>query len=83
MYSAGTRLKIRAEYTPLQSDDGAKTAQDVFGSYGKIILVNHHYMTGTSIQSLSFDFVLEIPHSSPNDLEIPRVALVDTMNCAQ
>ncbi|KAG0052982.1 hypothetical protein BGZ90_006327, partial [Linnemannia elongata] len=80
MYSAGSRLKIRAEYTPLQSDDGAKIAEDVFGPFGKIILVNHHYMHGSSIRSRSFDFVLEIPHSSPQDLLIPRVALVDTMN---
>ncbi|KAK5827446.1 hypothetical protein F5H01DRAFT_331492 [Linnemannia elongata] len=80
MYSAGSRLKIRAEYTPLQSDDGAKIAEDVFGPFGKVMLVNHHYMHGSSIRSRSFDFVLEIPHSSPQDLLIPRVALVDTMN---
>ena len=80
MHSAGTRLKIRAEYTPLQSGDSAKLAQDVFGSFGKIILVNQHYMHGTSIQSLSFDFVLEIDHSAPKEMVIPRVAAVDSMN---
>ncbi|KAK3836039.1 MAG: hypothetical protein JOS17DRAFT_788121 [Linnemannia elongata] len=80
MFSLGTRIKIRAEYSPLQGGNGAKLAQDVFGSYGKIILVNQHYMHGSSIQSLSFDFVLEIAHPAPKNLLIPRVAIVNDIN---
>ncbi|KAF8934177.1 hypothetical protein BGZ47_010468, partial [Haplosporangium gracile] len=80
VYSCGSRIKIRAEETPVSTKDCKELANNVFGSFGKVILVKKHYVAGTTVRLSSFDFILEIPHSASKDLLIPRVAAVDSVN---
>lgn len=80
VFSSGSRIKIRAEDSPIGSMDCKQLAQKVFGPYGKVLAVNEHYLAGTRVLSSSFDFTLEIPFGTPQDFMIPRVAAVDNVN---
>jgi hypothetical protein len=80
VFSNGTRIKIRAENTPIGLVDYKEFAQKIFGSYGKILLVNQHFVAGTTVSLSSFDFILEIPFGTSQDLMIPRVAAIDNVN---
>ena len=80
VYSFGTRIKIRAEGIPISLLDYEELAQKVFGSYGRVLLVNEHFISGTKLANTSFDFILEIPFGSPQDLMIPRVAAIGHTN---
>ncbi|KAG0363022.1 hypothetical protein BGX24_005013, partial [Mortierella sp. AD032] len=80
VFSSGTRIKIRAENTPIGFDDCRELAQKVFEPFGKILLVNQHFVAGTTVSLSTFDFILEIPAGSPQDFMIPRIAAVDNVN---
>ncbi|KAG0292063.1 hypothetical protein BGZ97_005709 [Linnemannia gamsii] len=80
VFSSGSRIKIRAEGCPLAYDDCKTLAQKVFGSYGKVLLANQHFVAGTTVPLSSFDFTLEIPFGVAQDFMIPRVATIDNAN---
>lgn len=49
--------------------------EDIFSAYGKVHTPYHHWR-GLDAPLPSFEFVLEVPETSLEDLQIPRVAAI-------